>query len=98
MPRKGVPLQGIQIYLTDPARAELTTIQFYFLQEAHKLDPSFNPFEEKENRYRMFDMVSGSDFLRLSMMEDFNFSRLAEFWMKDAKKFSERSARYHLYK
>ena len=73
MPRKGVPLQGVQMHLTDPVRAELTSIQFLFLQEAHKLDPSFNPFEGKENRYRMFDMVSGSDRLRISMMEYFDF-------------------------
>ena len=86
------------LHLTDPARAELTSIQFWFLQEAHKLDPSFNPFEGKEQRYRMFDMVCGSDRLRISMMEDFDFSLLEEAWMRDVKNFRERSFKYHLYK
>jgi len=98
MPRKGVPLQGVQMHLTDPLRAELTSIQFLFLQEAHKLDPCFNPFKEKENRYRMFDMVSGSDRLRVSMMKDFDFSRVEEYWKQDAEAFRKASAKYHLYK
>jgi uncharacterized protein YbbC (DUF1343 family) len=98
MPLKGKALQGVQLHLTDPARAELTSIQFWFLQEAHKLDPSFNPFEGKEQRYRMFDMVCGSDRLRISMMEDFDFSLLEEAWMRDVKNFRERSFKYHLYK
>jgi uncharacterized protein YbbC (DUF1343 family) len=98
MPRKGVALQGVQMHLTDPVRAELTSIQFLFLQEAHKLDPSFNPFEGKENRYRMFDMVSGSDRLRVSMMEDFDFSRVQEYWKQDAESFRQASTKYHLYK
>jgi len=98
MPRKGTALQGVQLHLTDPVRAPLTTIQFWFLQEAHKLDPSFNPFEGKESRYGMFDKVCGSDRLRSSLMEDFDFSKLEEFWMHDAESFRMRSTKYHLYK
>jgi uncharacterized protein YbbC (DUF1343 family) len=98
MPKKGKALQGVQLHLTDPVRAQLTTIQFLFLQEAHKLDPSFNPFEGKEQRYAMFDKVCGSDRLRSSMMEDFDFLKLEEYWMRDAESFRERSTKYHLYK
>jgi uncharacterized protein YbbC (DUF1343 family) len=98
MARKGSPLQGVQMHLTDPVRAELTSIQFWFLQEAHKLDPTFNPFAGKEQRYRMFDYGCGSDHLRTSMMEDFDFSKLEEFWNGDAESFRERSSKYYLYK
>jgi uncharacterized protein YbbC (DUF1343 family) len=98
MPLKGKALQGVQLHLTDPVRAELTSIQFWFLQEAHKLDPSFNPFAGKEQRYEMFDKVCGSDRLRISMMDDFNFSKLVDFWKSDAEGFRERSIKYHLYK
>ena len=98
MARKGSPLQGVQMHLTDPVRAELTSIQFWFLQEAHKLDPTFNPFAGKENRYRMFDYGCGSDHLRTSMMEDFDFSKLEGFWNRDAESFRERSSKYFLYK
>lgn len=96
--RKGSSLQGVQMHLTDPVRAELTSIQFWFLQEAHKLDPAFNPFAGKENRYRMFDYGCGSDRLRTSMTKDFDFSKLEEFWNRDAGSFRERSSKYYLYK
>jgi len=98
MAKKGTPLQGVQIHLTDPLRAPLTSIQFWFLQEAHKLDPSFNPFAGKEDRYRMFDIVSGSDFLRSSLMKDFNFNEIHEYWNRDVEQFRERSIPYYLYK
>lgn len=98
MAKKGVPLQGVQIHLTDPLRAELTTIQFWFLKEAHKLDPSFDPFKGKEGRYEMFDKVCGSDQLRSSMMINYDFSALLEFWNRDSDRFRERSAKYYLYK
>lgn len=98
MDKKGIPLQGVQIYLNDPVRAPLTTIQFWFLQEAHKLDPAFNPFEGKEDRYRMFDMVCGSDRLRSTLMESFSFAELQEYWNRDAGRFRETSQTYYLYK
>jgi len=98
MPLKGKALQGVQLHLTDPVRAELTSIQFWFLQEAHKLDPTFNPFAGKEQRYGMFDKVCGSDRLRSSITEDFNFSKLEEYWKRDAESFRARSLKYHLYK
>ena len=98
MAKKGTPLQGVQIHLTDPLRAPLTSIQFWFLQEAHKLDPSFNPFKDKENRYRMFDIVCGSDRLRTSLMSNFDFKEIQEYWNRDVERFRARSIPYYLYK
>jgi len=98
MAKKGTPLQGVQIHLTDPLRAPLTSIQFWFLQEAHKLDPSFDPFKDKENRYRMFDIVCGSDSLRTSIMSNFNFNEIQEYWNRDVDRFRELSIPYYLYK
>ncbi|MCK4990364.1 MAG: DUF1343 domain-containing protein [Bacteroidales bacterium] len=98
MAKKGTPLQGVQIHLTDPLRAPLTSIQFWFLQEAHKLDPAFDPFKGKEDRYRMFDMVCGSDHLRTSIMRNFNFEDMLEYWNRDTEQFRERSIPYYLYK
>ncbi len=98
MAKKGTPLQGVQIHLTDPLKAPLTSIQFWFLQEAHKLDPSFDPFKGKEDRYRMFDMVCGSDRLRTSIMSNFSFKEIQEYWNRDVDRFRERSIPYYLYK
>lgn len=97
MPKNGVPLQGVQIHLTDPLRAPLTPIQFWFLQEAHKLDQDFDPFLGKEDRYRMFDQVCGSDRLRTSMMADFDFTKVQNYWNQEADRFRQRSRPYYLY-
>jgi uncharacterized protein YbbC (DUF1343 family) len=98
MDKKGRVLQGVQIHITDPVTAPLTEIQFWFLQEAHKLDPAFDPFEGRENRYRMFDQVCGSDLVRTSLMEDFDFSRIHSFWNGQATSFKETAKQYYLYK
>ncbi len=95
--KKGQELQGVQIHLTDFKRANLTQIQFYFLQEAFKLDSTFNIFSEKENRYRMFDLGCGSDTIRKELMIDFNFERIKSIWENDATAFKELSKKYFLY-
>ena len=97
MARKGVPLQGVQIYITDLVNAGLTEIQFLFLQEAHRIDPGFNPFSGKEDRFVMFDKVCGSDRIRKSMMEDFNFEKQRSYWNRDRESFRSLSEKYYLY-
>lgn len=96
--KKGEELQGVQVHITDFKKVNLTEIQFYFLQEAHKIDSSFDIFKGKENRYRMFDYGCGSDKIRTSMMEDYNFDKLKPIWRKDNKAFKELSSKYYLYK
>ncbi|MCP4312132.1 MAG: DUF1343 domain-containing protein [Bacteroidetes bacterium] len=97
MARKGVPLQGVQIYITNLVNAGLTEIQFLFLQEAHRIDPGFNPFSGKEDRYTMFDKVCGSELLRKSMMEDLDFEKLRPYWNRDREAFRGLSGNYYLY-
>jgi len=97
MAKKGKPLQGVQIHITDLSSVNLTEIQFWFLQEAHKLDPSFNPFRGKENRYQMFDKVVGSDQFRTAFLRDFNFAALQDYWYHDAVTFQQKSSTYYLY-
>jgi uncharacterized protein YbbC (DUF1343 family) len=98
MAKKGIPLQGVQIHFTDLSRVRLTDIQFWFLQEAHRMDPSFDPFEGKENRYAMFDKVVGNGQFRVSFMEDYDFTALKERWSGDEQAFIQKSSPYYLYK
>lgn len=97
MKQKGVAMQGVQIYITDRLNAGLTEIQFLFLQEARKIDPGFNPFQGKEDRFSMFDKVCGSDIARKLMMEDFSFDKLRAHWNGDSEAFRVLSAPYYLY-
>jgi uncharacterized protein YbbC (DUF1343 family) len=98
MEKKEIPMQGVQIHLTDPVRAPLTCIQFLFLQEARKIDPGFDPFRGREERFRSFDNVCGSDLPRRSMMEHFDFSLFEDHWNGSADAFRQRSKKYQLYK
>jgi uncharacterized protein YbbC (DUF1343 family) len=98
MPKKGVALQGVQIHFTDLSAVRLTEIQFWFLQEARKLDASFDPFQGKEDRYAMFDKVVGNGQFRPALIRDYNFEALREFWSKDEKAFVQKSTKYYLYK
>ena len=98
MAKKGKSLQGVQIHITELSSVNLTEIQFWFLQEAHKLDPSFNPFRGKENRYQMFDKVVGSNQFRTAFLRDFNFAALQDYWYHDAVTFQQKSSTYYLYK
>jgi uncharacterized protein YbbC (DUF1343 family) len=98
MEKKGQVLQGVQIHITDPVSAPLTEIQFWFLQEAHRIDPAFDPFRGHEDRYRMFDQVCGSDRMRSSMMEDFNFRELQSYWESGEDAFKGHAEKYYLYK
>jgi uncharacterized protein YbbC (DUF1343 family) len=97
MDKKDIPLQGVQIHLTDPHVAVLTELQFLFLQEARKIDPGFDPFRGREGRFRSMDIVCGSDRLRRSMMADFNFDKLKNYWRSGPDDFRELSAKYYLY-
>lgn len=94
---KGIPLQGVQIHLTDPSVAVLTEIQFLFLQEARKIDPDFNPFMGRQDRFRSMDIVCGSDLFRTSLMQDFDFSALRDAWHRGVEEFRLRSEPYYLY-
>ncbi len=94
---QGKELQGVQIHITDYKKVNLTEIQFLFLQEAHKIEPKFNPFKGKEERYRMFDMGCGTDSIRLSMMKDYNFEKLRTIWNGECQNFKELSKKYYLY-
>ncbi|PKP09470.1 MAG: DUF1343 domain-containing protein [Bacteroidetes bacterium HGW-Bacteroidetes-4] len=95
--KKGQELQGVQVHITDFKKANLTQIQFYFLQVAHQLNPSFDIFKGKESRYRMFDLGCGTDTIRKALMEDFNFDRIKPLWERDAAKFKAESQKYYLY-
>lgn len=96
---QGKAIHGVQIHLTEPAKAPLTLLQFYFLQEAHKLWPSYNVFEMCEkSRLDMFDKVCGTDEVRLKFSKRFNVDDILQIWTGDVNSFRKKSGKYYLYK
>lgn len=95
--KKSVELQGVQIHITDFNKVNLTEIQFLFIQEAKKIDSSFDIFTYNKKKYRIFDLVCGSDVYRKKLMATYNYKEMKSLWNKDINAFKVKSSNYYLY-
>ena len=96
---KGIILHGVQVHLTGYTKANLSLIQFYVMQECHRLWPDKNPFEMCDpSRLSMFDKVCGSDVIRNSFMKNFAVADIQELWMQEIPAFHEKVKQYLLYR
>ncbi|MEA5062546.1 MAG: DUF1343 domain-containing protein, partial [Petrimonas sp.] len=50
-----------------------------------------------ENRFDMFDKVSGSNSIRLEFSKNHRFADIQSYWTKDEESFRKLSKRYYLY-
>ena len=96
---KGENMGGVQIYITDYAKAHLTSIQFYIMQEVARMYPEHEVMANADKgRFRMFDLVSGSNFIREKFTETQQYKDIEAYWNKDVESFKKKSAKYYLYK
>ncbi len=96
---KGEQLQGVQIHLMDFDAAHLSSVQFYVLEVLNRLYPDHVFFEEcDKGRFRMFDIVCGTGFVRDTFSKSYTWESLREYWNKDVESYRERSSQYYLYK
>lgn len=95
---QGKMVHGVQIHLTDKDRAPLSVIQFYILQEAHKLWPGKDLFTLCEkSRLEMFDKVVGTDKVRKEFTKSFRTDSILELWNSPVPAFRKRVQQYLLY-
>lgn len=91
-------VHGVQVYVTDYGKAELSLVQFWVLQESYKLWPDKNVFEMCEkSRFNMFDKVCGTDKIRLEFSKTFRVESIKQLWKKDIVVFRNKAKRYFLY-
>jgi uncharacterized protein YbbC (DUF1343 family) len=96
---QGTMIHGIQVHITDFAKANLSLVQFYVLQECHKLWPDKNVFEMCEPaRLDMFDKVCGSDKVRKTFTQRFRVEDIKTLWMKDVDSYRRSVRKYLLYR
>ncbi len=96
---KGKNLQGVEVYVTDKEKAPLSLTNFYAMQELAKLYPDSLLFDlGDKSRYSMFDKVVGSKEIRARFCKNYRVADIEEYWNKDVQWFSEKKAKYHLYK
>lgn len=95
---EGKMVHGVQIHITNPAAASLTLLQFYIMQEAHRLWPDKNLFAMCDpSRHAMFDKVSGTDEVRKSFTKNFRVSDIMGLWTDDIPAFRAKASKYFLY-
>ncbi|MDH6308720.1 uncharacterized protein YbbC (DUF1343 family) [Dysgonomonas sp. PFB1-18] len=96
---QGKQLEGVQVHIMDYQKARLSEIQFYVMQEIATLYPDKAVFDNaNDKRYRMFDQVSGSDYVRLNFAKNNRFDDIKDFWYKEVEPFKKVSKKYYLYK
>jgi len=94
----GKMVHGVQIHLIDPTVAPLSLLQFYLIQETHRLWPDKNLFEMCEpSRLSMFDKVCGTDEVRKAFTKDFRVSDIMDLWTGDIPVFRAKASGYFLY-
>ena len=91
-------IHGVQTYITDLDKANLTLCQFYFMQVLHELYPWAKIFDANEGRgHRTFDLVMGTDQIRKLFTQRYKVADVAPYFNKDAAAFRQASKKYYLY-
>nr|WP_297168463.1 DUF1343 domain-containing protein [uncultured Dysgonomonas sp.] len=96
---QGKQLEGVQVFIMDYEKARLSEIQFYVMQEVASLYPDKAVFDNaNDKRFRMFDQVAGSDYVRLNFAKRNKFADISGFWDDAVAPFRQLSKKYYLYK
>jgi len=95
---QGKMVHGVQIHITDKTKAPLSLIQFYILQEAHRLWPGKDLFSLcDESRLDMFDKVCGTDQVRINFTKYRTVASIIGLWTEDLTDFRKKAQKYYLY-
>jgi uncharacterized protein YbbC (DUF1343 family) len=95
---EGKNVQGVQVHITDFRKTELMYLQFHFMEVHHKLYPEHDLFDKAPHRWRMFDIVCGTDEIRTTFRENYRFEDIKPIFERDVAEFREMSKKYYLYK
>ena len=96
---KGQKYYGIRVIFTDPIRAPLTALNFYF-HEAIKKVANRDLYAESvqaKKSFNLFDKVCGTSDIRRSLAAGVSAVNLARSWKADEDKFREKRQKYLLY-
>jgi len=95
---QGKMVHGVQIHFTDVQKAPLSLLQFYIMQETHRLWPDRNLFEMCDpSRIAMFDKVCGTDKVRTEFTKTFSVDAIYGLWTNDISAFRKKAEKYFLY-
>ena len=96
---QGQQLQGVQVHITDYARAPLSPLQFLVMQEVARLWPDRAVFDHADKgRFAVFDKVCGSRQIRERFTKTNRWEDIRPYWEKDVESFRRLSKKYYLYR
>ena len=96
---QGQQLQGVQVHITDYARAPLSSLQFLVMQEVARLWPDRSVFDHADKgRFAMFDKVCGSRQIRERFTKTNRWEDIRPYWEKNVESFRRLSKKYYLYR
>ncbi|MCX6138210.1 MAG: DUF1343 domain-containing protein [Ignavibacteriales bacterium] len=97
-PMKDQLLQGIQLYLLDPAKANLTEIQFSIIAEMNALWPARAVLANaSSDRTSMFDKVMGTDEVRKAINAGTPIKEILSGWKAELEQFKIKRQKYLFY-
>lgn len=88
----GRQLHGVEIYITDPAVAQLSTIQFHIMEHIPGVMSG-----AAASRLNMFDKVTGSKKFRQAFAKSSKADDIIKLWQVDSSKWRNDVARFLLY-
>ncbi len=88
---------GVQVCVRDPARADLTRINFEIMDAVRRLDRD-RAFFASPSATRMFDLVCGTDRVRKAFQAGASPARLWEIWNQGRAAFLQTRKPYLLYR
>jgi uncharacterized protein YbbC (DUF1343 family) len=94
---KDQALGGVQIYLLDPSKADLVSLQLYAIETLFALYPDHNIFDDSRERNDMFDKVMGTDAVRLGLTAHTSAEAIMASWKPAMDAFRAKREQYLLY-
>lgn len=95
---KGQTCGGVQLYFTDPNKAELSRLNFEIMDALRKVAPSRKLFRAKGEETRMFDLDCGTSKVRRAYEAGRSAREIWETWNKDSQRFRAQRKPYLLYR
>ncbi|MBK7979513.1 MAG: DUF1343 domain-containing protein [Ignavibacteriae bacterium] len=95
---KGQTLNGVQIYITNYDKVNLTAVQFFIISSLQKLYPEKDLFKlSDQNEIKMFNTAIGTDKISNMIKNRKDIKEILDFLNKDEEKFRKTSAKYYIY-
>ena len=92
----GKTCNGVQLLVTDPARADTTRINFEIWAAVRRVAPRINFFPNSSHN-RLFDLVCGTSTIRVLMQKNAGIDRILQAWNGDATAWENQARAARLY-